>query len=139
MVSLLHRTAWFIGKNLKKSIICIRKGFDIRVALLCDVDVESVPKSTVFGHPFGIVIRGKTVMGEGCIVRQNVTIGSLRAAKEGEALYDVPSPRLGNNVDIGAGAIILGDIKVGDNAKIGAGAIVLKDVPANTTAVGIYK
>ena len=49
------------------------------------------------------------------------------------------SPKIGNNVDIGANAIIIGDIKVGDNVKIGAGTIVLQDVPANTTVVGIYK
>ena len=58
MLRLFYRTVWFIKKNGAKIIICIRKGFDIRLALLCDIDLEAVPKSTVFSHPFGIVIRG---------------------------------------------------------------------------------
>ena len=70
-------------------------------------------------------------MGEGCTIRQHVTIGQRHA--------EMQSPRLGNYVDVGANAIIIGDVFVGDNAKIGAGAIVLKDVPANTTVVGTYK
>ncbi|WP_419181640.1 serine O-acetyltransferase [Novosphingobium mangrovi (ex Huang et al. 2023)] len=45
-------------------------------------------------------------------------------------------PRIGNNVDIGAHAIILGDIVIGDNCTIGAGAVVVKDVPAGSTVVG---
>lgn len=130
MTRLLYRTVYFIRKNATKIIICIQKGFDIRLALLCDIDLESVPESTSFGHPFGIVIRNNTPIGEGCIIRQNVTIGQRK--KGG-------SPKIGNNVDIGASAIIIGDINVGDNAKIGAGTIVLKDVPANTTVVGIWK
>ena len=136
MTSLLHRTTWFIRKNVWKIIICIRKGFDIRLALLCAIDVETVPKSIIFAHPFGIVIRGGTVMGEGCKIRQHVTIGTRQAAKGGEI---VPSPRLGNYVDIGANAIIIGDVFVGDNAKIGADAVILKDVSANNAVVGIYK
>ena len=47
------------------------------------------------------------------------------------------SATIGNNVLIGAGAIILGNIKIGNNAKIGANAVVLKDVPEDYTAVGI--
>lgn len=131
MTRLIYRTGYFIKKNLTKIIICIRKGFDIRLALLCDIDLESIPKSTSFGHPFGIVIRNKTPIGEGCIIRQNVTIGQRNAGGG--------SPKIGNNVDIGANAIIIGDIEVSDNVKIGAGATVLKDVPANMTVVGIYK
>ena len=46
-------------------------------------------------------------------------------------------PTIGNNVVIGAGAKILGPIKIGDNAKIGAGAIILKDIDNNATAVGV--
>lgn len=46
-------------------------------------------------------------------------------------------PVVGNNVLIGAGAKILGGVRIGDNAKIGANAVVLHDVPANCTAIGI--
>ena len=131
MTRLLYRIVYFIKKNVRKILISIQKGFDIRLALLCDIDLETVPKNTIFGHPFGIVIRGGTVMGEGCTIRQHVTIGQRRIGGG--------SPTLGNNIDIGANAIIIGDVFIGDNAKIGAGAIVLKDVLANTTVVGVYK
>lgn len=46
-------------------------------------------------------------------------------------------PDIGKNCIIGAGAVILGDIKVGDNCKIGANAVILKDIPSNSTVVGI--
>ena len=101
MTRLFHRTAWFVGKNVKKIILCIRKGFDVRLALLCDIDFETVPKSTIWGHPFGIVIRDGIVIGEGCTIRQHVTIGMRRAGG---------SPILGNNVDIGANAYYGRDI-----------------------------
>ena len=78
MTRLLYRTVYFIKKNAKKILICIKKGFDIRFALLCDIDLETVPESTNFGYPFGIVIRGGTVMGDGCTIRQHVTIGQRR-------------------------------------------------------------
>lgn len=63
MTSLLRRTMWFVGKNVRKIIICIKKGFDIRLALLCDIDLESVPENTILGHPFGIVMKDKNVVG----------------------------------------------------------------------------
>ena len=44
-------------KTVRKIIICMKKDFDIRLALLCDIDVETVPKSTIFRHPFGIGAR----------------------------------------------------------------------------------
>ncbi|MNG29745.1 Serine acetyltransferase [compost metagenome] len=68
------------------------------------------------------------MIGENCVIRQGVTIGNRKSGD------DVPT--IGDNVDIGAGAVIIGKIKIGDNVKIGANAVVLKDVPDNCTAVG---
>ncbi len=111
---------------IKKIISCIKKGFPIATAFLCDIPIQDMPRTTRIGHPFGIVVSPSTVFGENCVIYQNVTIGS------GEII-------IGNNVLIGAGSIILGNIKIGDNAKVGAGAIVLKNVPENKTVVGIWK
>lgn len=85
----------------------------------------------VIEHQSAIVIHGGTVMGDDCIIRQGVTIGNRYMDKPFDA------PRLGNRVNIGAGAKILGGISIGDDAMIGANAVVLHDVPAGVTVVGI--
>ena len=79
-------------------------------------------------HVHGLVVHDATVIGSAVTLRQNVTIGL--AHDDGRA------PRIGDNVDIGASAIVLGDIEVGPGATIGAGAVVVKDVPAGATVVG---
>lgn len=78
-------------------------------------------------HANGIVIHPSAVIGTNCLIFQQVTIGS-----NGKGV-----PTIGNGVDIGAGAKLLGPITVGDNAIIGANAVVLQDVPPGATAVGI--
>jgi serine O-acetyltransferase len=65
-------------------------------------------------------------IGNNCYINQCVTIGVI-----GDK-----APIIGDNVRIGTGAIVLGDINVGDNVKIGAGAVVVKSVPSNSTVVG---
>lgn len=83
-----------------------------------------------FGHPIGIVIHQNSVIGKNTIIYQNVTIGR-KESKTQEA------PIIGENCIVGAGACILGKIKIGDNVKIGANAVVLQDIPDNCTVVGI--
>lgn len=82
-------------------------------------------------HSGAIVIHGNAVLGDDCIVRQGVTIGNRRLDAPLEA------PKIGNRVNIGAGAKILGGITIGDDAVIGANAVVLIDVPAGALAVGV--
>jgi serine O-acetyltransferase len=82
-------------------------------------------------HPNGIVIHGKAVIGNNLTIFQQVTIGVIEKSE----IVQKP-PIIGNNVYIGAGAKILGNIVIGDNVKIGANAVVTKDVPANATVVG---
>lgn len=88
-------------------------------------------RRVVIEHSGAIVIHGYAKIGDECIIRQGVTIG-IRSI---ERLGDVPE--LGRRVDIGAGAKILGRVRVGDGARIGANAVVLCDVPPGATAVGI--
>ena len=80
-------------------------------------------------HPNGIVIHPNAKIGPNCLLMQQVTLGVL-TGKEG-------APELGYHVDVGAGAKILGPVKIGDGAKIGANAVVLSDVPAGAVAVGV--
>ena len=91
----------------------------------------NIGQNVVFEHQHGIVVHGDAVIGDGCIIRQGVTIGNRNLDKPFDA------PKLGINVNIGAGAKILGGITIGDNANIGANAVVLKDVEEGQTVVGI--
>ena len=97
------------------------------IELPCEVEVGS---NFVIDHFGGIIVSGYAKFGDNCRIRNGVTIG-LRRTQEKLA------PTIGNNVDIGAGAKLLGPIKIGDNVIIGANAVVLCDVPANSIAVGV--
>ena len=81
-------------------------------------------------HFGGIIVSGDTVIGDDVVIRNGVTLGLRRTGERG-------APILGNRVDIGAGAKLLGKIHIGDGAVIGANAVVLQDVPAGALAVGI--
>jgi serine O-acetyltransferase len=82
-------------------------------------------------HGSGIVIGSTSIIGDDCLIYQNVTLGMT--GHHGGKRH----PTLGDNVLVGAGAIILGNITVGSNARIGAGSVVVHDVPRDTTVVGV--
>lgn len=87
-------------------------------------------KGTRFAYGgIACVIHERAVLGDNCVIGQCCTIGGRSKH------YDVPI--LGNNVYIGAGARVLGPIKIGDNVIIAPNAIVIKDIPANTIVAGI--
>ena len=81
-------------------------------------------------HHSDIVINGDAQFGDDCVVRNGVTVGVRHTEEPG-------SPVIGNRVDIGAGAKILGRIRIGEGAVIGANAVVVHDIPAGVTAEGI--
>jgi serine O-acetyltransferase len=89
-----------------------------------------IGRRVVIEHQHGIVIHGAAEIGNDCVIRQGVTIGNRYLHLPFEA------PKIGNGVNIGAGAVILGNITIGNNSNIGANAVVLKDVPNEATAVG---
>ncbi len=88
-------------------------------------------RRVIIEHQGGIVIHGLCKIGDDCIIRQNVTLG-IRTTDELSAV-----PKLGNGVDVGAGAALLGEIRVGNGARIGANSVVLRDVPPGSTATGV--
>jgi serine O-acetyltransferase len=90
-----------------------------------------VGRRLVIDHGMGVVIGETAEIGDDCYLYHQVTLGVARASSGKR------HPTVGNNVIIGAGAKVLGPIKVGDNARVGSNAVVLDNVPDNTTVVGI--
>ncbi|MEO8892190.1 MAG: serine O-acetyltransferase [Coleofasciculaceae cyanobacterium] len=88
-------------------------------------------RRVVIEHQSGIVIHGECSIGDDCIIRQGVTLGNRYLDRPFDA------PKLGNRVNVGAGAKIFGNVTIGDDANIGANAVVLSDIPPGKTAVGI--
>ena len=82
-------------------------------------------------HGMGVVIGETTMVGDDVTLYQGVTLGGTGKEKGKR------HPTIGNNVVVGAGAKMLGNITVGENCRIGAGSVVLRDVPANSTVVGV--
>ncbi len=108
--------------RLLKVIVQILTGID----LPCEATVGRRFRIDHFG---GVIVSGDAVLGDDVVIRNGVTIG-LRHRE------DPGSPVIGNRVDIGAGAKILGRIRVGDDVIIGANAVVIRDVPANSDRRG---
>lgn len=98
------------------------------VGITLPISAEVGPGLRIW-HFGNIVIHSGVVIGADCTLRHGVTIGNRHT--------DGPVPRLGDNVEVGAYAQILGGVKIGNNCKIGAMSLVLSDVPDGATAVGI--
>ncbi len=96
----------------------------------CDIATRHIGRSLKVPHISGIVISYFAEIGDRCTIYQQVTIGQESIGHKGRA------PTIGNNVYIGAGAKIIGPIKIGNNVKIGANTVVTRDVPDNSTVVG---
>ena len=97
------------------------------IELPCEVEIG---RNFVIDHFGGIIISGYAKFGDDCRIRNGVVVGLQRV--------DVPvAPVIGNNVDIGAGAKLLGRISIGNNVAVGANAVVISDVPDDSLAIGI--
>ncbi|MBI4920468.1 MAG: serine O-acetyltransferase [Devosia nanyangense] len=90
-----------------------------------------IGKGIMLDHATGFVVGETAVIGDNCSILQGVTLGGTGKADEDR------HPKIGNGVLIGAGAIVLGNIKVGDCARIGAGSVVIREVPPRVTVVGV--
>jgi len=90
-----------------------------------------IGRGVFIDHGMGVVIGETAVVGDNVLIYQGVTLGGTGLEKGKR------HPTIGNNVVIGAGAKVLGNITIGENSYIGANAVVIKDVPANSTVVGV--
>jgi len=97
------------------------------IELPCEVEIGN---GFVIDHFGGIIISGYAKFGANCRIRNGVVVG-LKNVEEPIA------PVIGDNVDIGSGAKVLGPIRIGNNVRIGANAVVLCDVPDDHMAVGV--
>jgi len=93
----------------------------------CEVEIG---KNFVIDHFGGIVISGYARFGDNCRIRNGVVVGLRR-------VDELAAPMIGDNVDIGAGAKLLGPIRIGNNVLIGANAVVITSVPDNCIAIGV--
>ena len=90
-----------------------------------------IEKHLFMDHGMGIVIGETSIIGENVTIYHGVTLGGVSLDKGKR------HPTIGNNVIIGAGAKVLGNITIGDNSKIGANSVILKDIPQDSVAVGV--
>jgi len=127
----LHRIAhWFY----KKKLFFIARLISHINRFFTGIEIHpgaKIGRRFFIDHGMGVVIGETTEIGNDVLLYQGVVLGGVSLSKSKR------HPTIGNNVVIGAGAIVLGNIKIGDNARVGAGSVVVKDVPSNTTVVGI--
>lgn len=103
----------------------------IQVVTGIEFPCEAVVGSNfIIDHFGGVIVSGYARFGDNCRIRNGVVIGLKN-------IEEVAAPTIGNNVDIGTGAKVLGKIRIGNNVLIGANAVVLSDVPDNSIAVGV--
>ena len=128
---LLHRLAnrlWHLQLPLVPRIISHIARF------LTGIEIHpgaTIGEGVFIDHGMGVVIGETAVLGDYVLIYQGVTLGGT--GKETGKRH----PTLGNNAVVGAGAKVLGNIKIGDNVRIGAGSVVLREVPSDCTVVGV--
>jgi serine O-acetyltransferase len=92
-----------------------------------------IGRRLLIGHQNGIVIHRFATFGDDCLIRQGVTLGEAGLGRDN--FVAGIGPVIGNGVDIGAGAVIIGNVRIGDRVNIGPNAVVMTDVPAETTVL----
>ena len=126
-----HRVAhWLYGEGRQTLAFYLQS----RTSELFQVDINPatrIGRGVFVDHGTGIVIGETAVIGDDVSMLQGVTLGGT-GAEQGDR-----HPKVGKGVLLGAGAKVLGNIKIGDYAKIASGSVVLKDVPAGCTAAGV--
>ena len=139
LIVFFYRVTSFFAQNKIKVIKIL--GYPVRIIyrLLIEwiLGVE-IPDTTLIGsglvihHGVGLVINPRTVIGKNVTLRHNTTIGH----KEDLFGNSLGAPNIGDNVNIGANVVLIGNIEIGNNVIIGAGSVVVKDIPINSVVVG---
>lgn len=128
---LLHRMAHLLWKKGDKSLARLISHIN---RALTGIEIHpgaSIGSRFFIDHGMGVVIGETTEIGDDVLLYQGVVLGGTSMEKKKR------HPTLGNNVVVGAGAVVLGAITVGDNSRIGAGSVVIKPVPPCATVVGV--
>lgn len=134
----MFRLAQAIGKLpkfLSGIIIIYRFFYQIVIEWILGIELPfdtKIGENLKLQHGHALVVNHGTIIGTNCTLRHSTTIGNKKLS---DGSYSA-SPKIGNNVDIGAHVVIIGSINVGDNAVIGAGSVVVKDVPEGAVVVG---
>jgi serine O-acetyltransferase len=126
-----HRFAHALWKSGRKDFALYLQS---RSSQVFQVDINPacrIGKGIMLDHATGFVAGETAVIGDNVSILQGVTLGGTGKADEDR------HPKISNGVLIGAGAIILGNIRIGDCARVGAGSVVVKDVPPRVTVVGV--
>lgn len=132
-VTALHRFGiWSRGRRGPARTAC-RATYQVGYHVARNVYGIELPTSVQLGrrvriaHQSGIVIHPGTVIGDDCVIRQNVSLGAAR----GDAIrFDSQAPRLGRGVSCGAGAVVIGGVTIGDGAILGPNVVVMTNIPA---------
>lgn len=120
---------WPLRKALSLAYRILERRVRVRYGIELPYSAK-VGNGVVIEHQNCIVIHGSARIGDRCVIRQGVTIGNKGRSDPYGA------PVIGDDVDIGANAVIVGRITVGNGARIAAGAMVAKDVPPGALAIG---
>ncbi len=118
-----------VSRILKLIAFLLFKNIEILTGISLPASAR-IGKGFYVGHFGGIILHSDAVLGEHCSIGPGVLIGT-------RGMGNLGVPILGDNVYVGVGAKLLGGIKIGNNVRIGANAVVLKDVPDDATVVGI--
>ena len=115
---------WYIPNIIGRKVIEITCGIMLP-------ESAAIGRRLTIEHFGGIIVHGAATIGDDCTLRQGVTLGNKNHDRPHDA------PRLGNRVDIGAGAKLLGAITIGDDVVVGANSVVTRDVPAGAVVAGM--
>lgn len=128
---LFHRVA---NRLCKLGIPLIPRLISYVARFLTGIEIHpgaTIGRGFFIDHGMGVVIGETAIVGDYALIYQGVTLGGT--GKECGKRH----PTLGNNVVVGAGAKVLGNIEIGNNVRIGAGSVVLRNVPSDCTVVGV--
>lgn len=133
----LYRTAFFLNPRFGVLGVGLAKLFTRlnQVINSCEINFHAVIGPGFYlPHPYGVVIGRDSVIGAGCTMYQNSTLGLRHSSSLTQ--FD-GYPILGSNIRVFAGAVVCGPIKIGDGAVIAANSVVGFDVPPHTVAAGV--
>ncbi len=126
-----HRQAHALYSKGFKKLARVVSGIGLFLTAIDIHPAATIGRRVFIDHGIGVVIGETTVIGNDVLIYQQVTLGGVSLNKGKR------HPTIGNNVVIGGGAKVLGNITIGDFSKIGANSVVVKDVPEDSTAIGV--